>query len=215
MSRAFPRQRVDALILAGGNSRRMGSDKALLRWEGIPLLRRVAAVAAACSERVYILTPWPERYESLLDPDWHLWPESVPNRGPLMAFQEGIHRLRELDALPEWVLLLACDLPRLQAQVLRNWREHLGSLSDEIVAALPRTDRGWEPLCGFYRLGQMHRLEAFVQTGGRSFQEWLEQIPTVVLPLADQATDAGEMLTNCNTPADMAPGIARSEGSEL
>ncbi|MEN9203843.1 MAG: hypothetical protein Q6K92_09555, partial [Thermostichus sp. DG_1_5_bins_95] len=58
--------------------------------------------------------------------------------------------------------------------------------------------RGWEPLCGFYRLSQMHQLEAFVSSGGRSFQVWLEQIPTAVLPLTDQG-----MLLNCNTPEDL------------
>lgn len=199
MTKAFSSlPRVDALILAGGNSRRMGSDKALLPWHGIPLLRRVAQVATACTERVYILTPWPERYESLRDPDWHLWRESAPNRGPLLAFQEGVARLRALAVPAEWVLLLACDMPRLDEQVLRNWREELGSLPPEIAAALPKTERGWEPLCGFYRLSLMHQLEAFLQAGGGSFQGWLPRIPTVVLPLLHE-----QMLTNCNAPADL------------
>jgi Molybdopterin-guanine dinucleotide biosynthesis protein A len=135
---------VVALILAGGNSRRMGSDKALVLWDGIPLLRRVAQVAAACADAVYILTPWPERYAPVVDPGWHLWRENVPplvgqdprgrdsiaeqHRGPLLAFQEGIRRLQTLAAPPEWILLLACDLPCLQEQVLGDWRQRLAAL---------------------------------------------------------------------------------------
>ncbi|MEN9230036.1 MAG: molybdenum cofactor guanylyltransferase [Thermostichus sp. DG02_5_bins_236] len=199
VSKAFSAlPRVDTLILAGGNSRRMGSDKALLLWHGIPLLQRVAQVAAATTERVHILTPWPERYTGVVDPGWHLWRESTPNRGPLLAFQEGVARLRAWDIPPDWVLLLACDMPRLDEQVLREWRHRLGSLPPEIAAALPKTQRGWEPLCGFYRLSQMHQLETFLQTGGGSFQGWLPGIPTVVLPLLQE-----QMLTNCNVPADL------------
>jgi molybdopterin-guanine dinucleotide biosynthesis protein A len=210
--------RVDALILAGGNSRRMGSDdatrrakhdKALLLWDGIPLLRRVAQVAAACTEEVHILTPWPERYAQVVDPGWHLWRESVPqvtgqdsrSRGPLLAFQEGIRLLQNLHAPPDWVLLLACDLPCLQEQIFWDWRLRLAALPPQTVAALPKSERGWEPLCGFYRLGQLHHLQTFLQTGEKSFQAWLSEIPTVTLPLADQ-----RMLTNCNTPADLQGG---------
>ncbi|MCJ2541983.1 molybdenum cofactor guanylyltransferase [Thermostichus vulcanus] len=199
MTKAFSAlPRVDTLVLAGGNSRRMGSDKALLLWQGIPLLRRVAQVAAACTERVYILTPWPERYTDVVDPGWHLWRESAPHRGPLLAFQEGVARLQAEAIPPDWVLLLACDMPCLDEQVLWEWRHRLGSLPPEMVAALPKTQRGWEPLCGFYRLSQMHQLEAFLQTGGGSFQDWLSGIPTVVLPLWQ-----AQMLTNCNVPADL------------
>ncbi|MFS8896654.1 molybdenum cofactor guanylyltransferase [Synechococcus sp. R3-13] len=216
---------VVALILAGGNSRRMGSDKALVLWDGIPLLRRVAQVAAACADAVYILTPWPERYAPVVDPGWHLWRENVPplvgqdprgrdsiaeqHRGPLLAFQEGIRRLQTLAAPPEWILLLACDLPCLQEQVLGDWRQRLATLPPQTVAALPKSQRGWEPLCGFYRLAQLGSLESFLQAGGRSFQVWLSQVPTAILPLTvpDSGTESLErMLTNCNTPADLQLG---------
>ncbi|HIK20362.1 MAG TPA: molybdenum cofactor guanylyltransferase [Synechococcus sp. M44_DOE_062] len=230
---------VAALILAGGNSRRMGSDKALVLWEGIPLLRRVAQVAAACADAVYILTPWPERYASLVDPGWHLWRETLPllagqdswgrdsvaeqHRGPLLAFQEGIRRLQTLAAPPEWILLLACDLPCLQEQVLGDWRRHLAALPPQTVAALPSRDsvaeqqsqRRWEPLCGFYRLAQLGSLESFLQAGGRSFQVWLSQVPTAILPLpvCDGGTESlGRMLTNCNTPADLQLGERLGRG---
>ncbi|MGY2725617.1 molybdenum cofactor guanylyltransferase [Synechococcus sp. JA-2-3B'a(2-13)] len=208
---------VVALILAGGNSRRMGSDKALVLWDGIPLLRRVAQVAAACADAVYILTPWPERYAPVVDPGWHLWRENVhsrdsvaeQHRGPLLAFQEGIRRLQTLAAPPEWILLLACDLPCLQEQVLGDWRQRLATLPPQTVAALPKSQRGWEPLCGFYRLAQLGSLESFLQAGGRSFQGWLSQVPTAILPLTvpDSGTESLErMLTNCNTPADLQLG---------
>ena len=181
--------------MAGGQSQRMGQDKALLPWQGIPLLRRVGRVAADCSDRVYILTPWPDRYGHLCDPGWQFLLETVSGQGPLVALQQG---LVQIDS--DWVLLLACDLPRLQPAVLQQWRSQLGDLPAEILAAVPYLDDRWEPLCGFYHRQCLKQLDPFIAAGGRSFQTWLTQIPVQPLFLS---LERSQMLWNCNTPADL------------
>ena len=54
------------IILAGGKSSRMGQDKALIPWQNIPMLKRVYKVANKCTEKVYIITSWPQKYQSIL-----------------------------------------------------------------------------------------------------------------------------------------------------
>lgn len=189
---------VSAIVLAGGQSSRMGQDKALIASHGVPLLRQVCEVALNCASAVFVVTPWPERYQAIL-PDAcrairevPLAGETTPH-GPLVGFAQGLARVET-----DWVLLLACDLPHLQVQVLQEWIGKLEDTAQDAIALLPRQAKGWEPLCGFYRRQCLSLLTQFIDEGGRSFQRWLAHHPVQELCVSDP-----RMLFNCNTPADL------------
>ncbi len=191
----FPVSEVGTLILAGGESSRMGRDKGLVPWQGVPLLRRVYEVATQCTERVEVITPWPERYEEILPVGvgWIL--ERQWGQGPLVAFWEGLCQVRS-----PWILLLGCDLPRLEVSILQQWIGQLPQVPAAMLAVVPRRGDRWEPLCGFYRQNITRDLSDFIDSGGRSFQQWLSSIPVQPLPV-DQTVE--KMLVNCNTPQDL------------
>jgi molybdenum cofactor guanylyltransferase len=184
--------RISALVLAGGRSSRMGTDKALLSWQGIPLLQRVCDVARQCCADVAVLTPWPDRYCSLVDPCVRLIPEAVPHQGPVVALHQGLERVHS-----PWLLLLACDLPDLDAQVLQAW---ITDLQPQSLVQVPYHQGRWEPLCGFYHQQCKPSLQAFIEQGGRSFQNWLNLLPGQKLEVDDAIAP---MFYNCNTPADL------------
>lgn len=211
---------LSAIILAGGQSSRMGEDKALLTVENVPLLRRVYDIAIALCDPVYVVTPWPERYQHLLPASCQFIQEvalesentsdvisssskvtSPLPHGPLVGFAQGLSQVPT-----DWVLLLACDLPRLRVEVLQNWAAGLEEVDKDAIAVLTRHAKGWEPLCGFYRFSCLPALIKFINQGGRSFQHWLNQHPVQLLPLAD-----AEMLFNCNTPNDFAYFSSQAE----
>lgn len=189
---------LSAIVLAGGQSSRMGQDKALIPLQGVPLLLRVCEVALNCASEVYVVTPWPKRYLDIL-PDVCRLIQEVPlpgetePHGPLVGFAQGVAQVET-----DWVLLLACDLPQLQVKVLQNWATRLEKTEENVIALLPRQPKGWEPLCGFYRRQCLPRLTQFINQGGRSFQRWLAQHPVQELPIDDT-----KLLFNCNTPADL------------
>jgi molybdopterin-guanine dinucleotide biosynthesis protein A len=116
------------------------------------------------------------------------------SQGPLVGFAQGLDHVQT-----DWVLLLACDLPRLRLEVLQDWAAELDLVAAEAIALLPRHAKGWEPLCGFYRRSCLTALTQYINQGGCSFQQWLAQHPVQALPLAE-----AEILFNCNTPADYA-----------
>jgi len=205
-------QSLTAIVLAGGRSSRMGQDKALLPVQGVPLLQLVCNIAQSCADTVYVVTPWPERYQEVL-PTTCRFIREVPlpgestgeisasskvtmplPHGPLVGFAQGLAQVQT-----DWVLLLACDLPRLRVEVLQDWAAGLDSVSQDAFALLPRHAKGWEPLCGFYRHRCLPALTDFINQGGRSFQQWLAQHPVQLLPLPED----DQMLFNCNTPADL------------
>jgi len=183
--------KIAVIVLAGGQSSRMGTDKAMLEIEGKFLLQRVCEVAAFLTSSVYVLTAWPDRYRSALTPECQFLLEYSPGNGPLVALTQG---LTEIAA--EWILLLACDLPLLDADIIQNWADRLTEVPPSTLAVVPYQNARWEPLCGFYRKQSLSSLQRFIEKGGRSFQVWLSQIPTI--PIAVGETEA-VMLSNCNT----------------
>ncbi|MBD2343830.1 molybdenum cofactor guanylyltransferase [Anabaena subtropica] len=194
---------LTAIVLAGGKSSRMGQDKALIPFQGVPLLKLVCTTAASCADTVYVVTPWPERYQHLVLPGCQFI-EEVPllgesrneplTHGPLIGFAQGLAQVKT-----DWVLLLACDLPKLRVEVLQEWSSGLDSVPEEAIAALAHHAKGWEPLCGFYRRRCLPQLLEFISQGGRSFQQWLQYHSVQVLTLPTP-----EILFNCNTPEDWA-----------
>ncbi len=227
---------LTAIVLAGGASSRMGEDKALLTIEGVPLLRIVCDVAIALCEPLYVVTPWIERYQHLLSPQCQFIQEVPLSEGleedkgtrgqgdkgsnyqlpvtsyqlpvtnsPLVGFAQGLAWVKT-----EWVLLLACDLPRLRVEVLRDWATTLDSIDSSAIALLTHHAKGWDPLCGFYRRSCLNALTQYINSGGRSFQHWLAQHSVQVLSLPD-----AQMLFNCNTPADYAQLNTKGDGEAI
>jgi molybdopterin-guanine dinucleotide biosynthesis protein A len=130
----------------------MGRDKALVAIEGVPLLRQVCDVALQCTPLVYVITFRPDQYRAIVPPTCHLIQEyALPGEntphGPLIGFAQALKTIPP-DAKTEWVLLLACDLPSLSGEWLQQWANALEHVGDAI-ALLPRSTKGWEPLCGF------------------------------------------------------------------
>ncbi|MDX2216205.1 MAG: molybdenum cofactor guanylyltransferase [Oculatellaceae cyanobacterium bins.114] len=199
-----------AIVLAGGNSVRMGCDKALLAVNGIPLLQSVCQIAQQCANPVYVVTGWAERYHEIVPSDCQIIPEgesmlSWQPQGPLVGFARGLAQVNT-----DWVLVLACDMPRLRADVLQAAIAQLPNISPEAIAYLPRQSNRWEPLCGFYRRSGLPELQRFIDTGGRSFQRWLETQTVAELPLSDPS-----ILLNCNTPEDLTTlGLSEEQKGE-
>jgi molybdenum cofactor guanylyltransferase len=193
----YIKESITAIILAGGQSSRMGRDKALLTWGDRTLLSRICSVASESTVRVYIVTPWIEKYQYIVPQNCQLIAEKLldsqqKSNIPIIGF---------LQALPlvttDWVLLLACDLPLLRSSHVKCWYGYLETVLPQQIALLPRNPKGWEPLCGFYRRSCLPLLETYIAAGGASFQKFLAQNAIAPLPISDRSC-----LFNCNTPED-------------
>lgn len=188
---------ITAIVLAGGNSARMGQDKARLIISGLPLLQQTCQIAQQCCHKVLVITPQQTTYHDIIPEDCQVISEerdagTLMGPGPLVAVLYARPYV-----LTQWFLLLACDLPRLTVDVLQIWQAQLRTVPETAIALLARNDKGWEPLCGFYRTRCLSSLEQYVDAGGRSFQTWLKHEKAAELTVTNQ-----EALLNCNTPAD-------------
>lgn len=187
---------VAGVVLAGGRSRRMGSDKALLELDGVSLVERAARRLAAICSRVVVA----DGGRGVLDRV-----TSVPD-GPGQGPVAGI--LGAAAAFPGTSLLvLACDLPRVPISLL-------GELATRTTSdwAVPRWRGRLEPLCALYRapaleaLGRRvadgilapHRLAELdgLETGGLEIDYFDEE-------RLRRHGDPTVMFTNLNRPEDV------------
>jgi molybdenum cofactor guanylyltransferase len=195
---ALIEEQLTAIVLAGGESTRMGQDKALLNLAGETFLSQVCLVAKECAAQTYVVSPWIEKYQNFLprgcQPVQEQLVLNASSNTPLIGFAQGLELVKT-----EWVLLLACDLPHLSSPQVKQWLIALTTVFPAEIACLPRSVKGWEPLCGFYRRGCLSSWKQYISEGGRSFQPWLAEHSVRELLVSDRCC-----LFNCNTPQDWA-----------
>jgi len=185
-------------VLVGGVSRRMGRPKALLRREGRTLSERTVAVARdAIGEIVLLGRPPFELPASLTNAD--VIEDLYPGMGPPGALAT-FFSVRPNNAL----VLIACDLPLLTADLLRRLQPEPGV--DAVVFATRAPPGGWEPCCGLYLPSAAPTARQAIERAaalgaGVSMKHLLQQLRVHTIAL--DPTDAA-LLRNLNTPEDAA-----------
>jgi molybdopterin-guanine dinucleotide biosynthesis protein A len=185
---------LSAVILAGGESRRMGQDKAWLEMGGQPLIRRaVSTVRDSGIQKVAISGRVGTDYSTLGCP---ILFDLEPGCGPL----GGIERALAAATTP-LVLVLAVDLPGVTAAFLRKLAAHC----DPLTGAVPKLRGELEPLAAIYpkRCHVIARdcLLKF-RHAARDFAEACQR-EHAVMTFAISGTDA-ICFHNWNSPADVA-----------
>lgn len=105
---------VSVAILTGGESRRMGQDKALLDWNGTPMLAHILARLRPLGELIAEVLIVGDR------PQYHEFGAAViADRYPGAGTLGGIATALEV-ARNDWVLILACDMPLISATLIRE-----------------------------------------------------------------------------------------------
>lgn len=160
----------DALILAGGDSRRMGEDKSLLPFGGQTLVEHVASQLRPVARTVRISTADPERHAHLGLP---LVCDLQPGCGPLMGIASGLEASR-LD----WTLVVATDIPTLPLELIpRLW-----ALRTEGPCVVPRTADGrLQPLFALYHRDLAAGIRVRLHQGQRRVLDFIAACGAVIL----------------------------------
>lgn len=167
-----------AWILAGGAGRRIGMPKALLRVHGRSLLARTARVLRQCGLRPAVLGPASLRPVLQRDgvPALRILPDLEPGRGPLPAIASALHHSRS-----EWMLVVACDYPLLDARLLRVLLA--AASTSHADAILPISPEGrLQPLCALYRTRVQRRLRHLLHNGSQRVFDLVDAITVEPLP---------------------------------
>ncbi len=183
---------VSGAVLAGGQSRRMGSDKAALLIEGEPLLRRTVRVLRSITADVAIIGP-PER--AALVPDVPILPDRWPHQGPLGGIATALQSLAG-----EAVLVVGCDMPFLNLALLR----YLIALAPAYDAVVVRAGGETHPLHAVYQHRCLPALEEQLLAGDLQVQHFLRGVAVHVVEGVElDRLDPQHLSTfNANTPEE-------------
>jgi len=139
------------VVLAGGQARRLGVDKALIVLKGKALIERTVERVWARAEEVLIVTKSEKRAKSielvLEEPVKVIWDEDPRMETPLMGALTGFR-----EAQYENILLLGCDMPLIKPEVVDLLFTSYAELAAPCDALIPQHPNGYlEPLCAIYK----------------------------------------------------------------
>ncbi len=132
------------IILAGGQSSRMGQNKALMKIDGVPVIERIAIELEKITDELLIVTNTFHTYQYLNIP---MVGDEQKGKGPLAGIQAGLKATRS-----EKNLIVACDMPFISSSLGDFLLEEL----EDYQAAIPKLEGHVHPLFGAYRKDALH-----------------------------------------------------------
>jgi molybdopterin-guanine dinucleotide biosynthesis protein A len=190
MSSAAP---LLGLVLAGGQSRRMGADKAALEIDGVSLLSRAVALLGQVVDQVHVSVNADQGNDPVRS-DYTMIPDRLKDIGPAAGLLSA-HMYTPESA---W-LVIACDMPLLnRASLLHLLESRRPEMAATVWAAADSS--GPEPLCAIYEPGTLAAFLEQVTAGGNpSPRDWLAGVQAHIL-----VASGADVLSSANTPEQFA-----------
>ncbi len=188
---------LTVVIQAGGQSSRMGEDKALKPFLGRPLIQRVVDRMKPIADEIIVTTNQPAGYEFL---GLRLVSDLKPGRGALGGLYTAV-----ASAASPLVAVAACDMPFASPDFFEGARRIMDEEKADVVIA--KTDEGYEPLHALYRRGTcLPAIESAIEADQWKVISWFPQVIVRVLTGEEVKSldPSGLCFWNLNTPEEFA-----------
>jgi molybdopterin-guanine dinucleotide biosynthesis protein A len=182
-------------IQAGGQSSRMGEDKALKTFLGRPLIQRVFERLSSIADEAIVTTNRPDNYRFL---DLPLFSDLKPDRGALGGLYTAI-----ASASHPIVAVVACDMPFASASLFKAASRLL--VEEEVDVVIAQSEEGYEPLHAVYRRETcLSAIESAIDANQWKVVSWFPQVKVRVLTPDEirQYDPSGLAFWNVNTPEE-------------
>jgi molybdopterin-guanine dinucleotide biosynthesis protein A len=189
---------ASAAILVGGRARRFGGrDKSALLVRGKTILERQLEALAPITDDVLIVGSGFSRIAGrvALSQEYRLIPDRIPDSGPLGGLDAALAAARD-----DLLILLACDMPFVSSAFVA----YLVSQAGGVDAVVPRTDRGYHPLCAVYTRACRPIVSERLARRALALAGVVESVRTRVIEPEDveRFGPARRLLANVNTPGE-------------
>lgn len=183
---------VSGIILAGGESQRMGSDKSLLPIHGARFIDHVYRTMSELFEDVVIVTNSPELYADI---DCRKVPDIYYAQGSLAGIHSGLCHARS-----EQAFVVACDMPFINPAVIRD----ICTGPNEVGVVIPVHRGGAEPLHALYAKSCLPAMEEELDAGKKRIIGFFPKIEVAEIPTSKwhELDPEGLSFRNINTPEE-------------
>ncbi len=181
---------MTGIVLAGGKSSRMGREKALLRWQGQPLVRRVVEALQEVFSIVRVVTSSEEVAQAAGVPSLS---DRFLERGPLGGIHAALTEVGDC-------FVCATDMPFLKAEFIR----HLCGLAENFDVVVPRVAGHTETLHAVYKATCLPVIERQLSEGVNKVAAFFPRVRVRFVEEAEcRSFDAElKMFVNVNTPGE-------------
>jgi molybdopterin-guanine dinucleotide biosynthesis protein A len=184
---------VTGIILAGGKSARMGTDKGLQELCGKPLISYTIQVLSELCSTILISTS-SDVYRSF---GYQTVADEIPGIGPMGGIYSALKQSKTRKNL-----VLSCDLPFVSVELL----SYILNNSQGYQVAVPwEGDQHYEPLCGFYNLSILDQMNIYIQNNNYKLPDLFETI-TINRLIINNKLDfySEDLFLNVNSNHDLA-----------
>lgn len=186
---------ISVVVQAGGQSRRMGRDKALVSLAGRPMIEHILTRIVGLGDETLVTTNDPDRYEYLGLP---LFSDRDPAAGALPGLLTALRA-----AQGDTILVLACDMPFVNRLLL----EHLLALAPRADVIVPRWNGNYQTMHAVYARKKCRKaVEQALERGEQRMISFYSDVKVYAVPPEEIAEfdPSGRSFFNVNTPADLA-----------
>lgn len=180
---------ISGFILAGGFSSRMGTDKALLKITGEPLLGRMIKIISPFCSNVAISG----MKEDYLVFNTEMIADLVAGIGPISGIYSSLKFSNN-----DWNLLVSVDVPFFNAELA----ELLISNKDGFDCVIPKHDSGLEPLVGLYHKNVLPAVDEMIKNGDYKLMNLLSKLNACYLDCNFLIKKYPRLFMNLNRPED-------------
>jgi len=180
------------IVLAGGENRRMGTDKAFLSLAGRPMIEHILQALRGTADPVIIVTNSPGAYAAY---DARVTCDAFAKRGPLTGIYSGL-----LCSTDEYNMVVACDMPFLNQKLLA----YMMTAAAGYDVTLPKVGDFVEPLHAVYRKGLLSVIEEHIKKDQRQIRSMFDglRIRFITEEEIDRFDPMRRSFINLNTPEE-------------
>ena len=178
---------ISAIILAGGKSSRMGQDKGLMNYKGMPLIKYAIEILEPLTNDLIIVSNKPE-YQNF---EFRTTEDVYYEKGPLAGIYSGLMQIQN-----DWSFVLSCDTPNLTTDILQSLQSDI--YTSEVIVAKHKTQI--HPLIGLYNKSCLSKLKTEIELEQLGL---IKAIQKCNYKTVDFTSFEEEIFKNINSPSDL------------